>query len=219
MENSHYGKFISFEGGEGSGKSTQVKEIIEFLKQNHIEVIRTREPGGSEGAEALRDLLVNGAANRWSAISETLMMYAARADHVEKLIRPALERGTWVISDRFSDSTRAYQGAAGGVSAELIEAIDVAAVGDTQPDLIFILDIPTDIGLSRAGNRGAGEQRFESKGILFHERLRSAFLSRAKSDLDRYIIIDANQSKDAISKEIIAVLVKRFPILKSPQNG
>ncbi|HTO27390.1 MAG TPA: dTMP kinase, partial [Devosia sp.] len=173
------GRFITFEGGEGAGKSTQVKALVAKLRALGLEVVQTREPGGSPGAEALRDLLVRGDATRWSAVSELLMMYAARADHLEKIIRPALQRGAWVVCDRFSDSSRAYQGAGGGVAPAFIEEVDAIVVGPTQPDLVLVMDMPVEAGLKRAESRGDAENRFESKGLTFHERLRAGFLARA----------------------------------------
>ncbi|WKL56633.1 dTMP kinase [Asticcacaulis sp. ZE23SCel15] len=208
------GKFITFEGGEGAGKSTQVKLLVKRLRDLGLEVVQTREPGGSPGAEALRDLLVKGDASRWSPVSETLMMYASRADHLEKVIRPALERCAWVVCDRFADSTRAYQGAGGGISPDFIEQVDQVVVGDTQPDLTLILDMPVEVGLMRAKGRGGDEDRFEAKGIGFHERLRQGFVKRAAIAPDRYKIIDANQSIESISSDIWSQAMTQFPELK-----
>ena len=148
------GLFITFEGGEGAGKSTQVGLLAMRLAAQGRDVVRTREPGGSPGGEAIRALLVTGGADRWSATTETLLMNAARCDHIERVIAPALQRGAVVICDRFADSTRAYQGAAGGAAPELIAALEAAVVGDTRPDLTFILDLPVEIGLARAAGRG-----------------------------------------------------------------
>ena len=149
------GRFITLEGGEGTGKSTQASRLAERLSAGGLEVVLTREPGGSEGAEALRGLLLQGAADRWSPVSETLLMYAARRDHLEKLIRPALARGAWVICDRFFDSTRAYQGAGGGAPEALIAALETEVVGSSRPDLTLVLDLPVQTGLARAGARTA----------------------------------------------------------------
>ncbi len=198
----HRGRFIAFEGGEGAGKSTQVKALVARLRERGLEVVQTREPGGSPGAEALRNLLVQGDAGRWSAISELLMMYAARSDHLEKVIRPALARGAWVVCDRFADSSRAYQGAGGGVAPAFIEQVDAAVVADTQPDLVLILDMPVEAGLARAVARGDQENRFESKGLAFHERLRQGFLDRAAAVPGRYQVIDAARGIDAIAADI-----------------
>ncbi|MDC7674859.1 dTMP kinase [Asticcacaulis machinosus] len=208
------GKFITFEGGEGAGKSTQVKILVKRLRDQGLEVVQTREPGGSPGAEALRDLLVKGDATRWSPVSEALMMYASRADHLEKVIRPALDRGAWVVCDRFADSTRAYQGAGGGISPEFIEQIDKAVVGDSQPDLVLIMDMPVEAGLARAKGRGGDEDRFEAKGLAFHERLRQGFLKRAAMAPERYKIIDADQSIELISSDIWSIASTHFPELR-----
>jgi dTMP kinase len=193
------GRFITLEGGEGAGKSTQARRLAERLQALGFEVVITREPGGSPGAEALRELLVQGGVDRWSAVSETLLMYAARSDHLDRLIRPALDRGAWVVCDRFSDSTRAYQGAGGGVSPEVIEQIDRAVVGADQPDLTLIFDLAVETGLERAVARG-GDARFESKGPAFHERLRAGFLEIAAHDPDRCVVIDAAAAVDDVTE-------------------
>lgn len=205
------GRFIAFEGGEGAGKSTQVRAVVARLRDRGLEVVQTREPGGSPGAEILRNLLVTGEAGRWSPLSELLMMYAARSDHLEKVIRPALERGAWVVCDRFADSSRAYQGAGGGVAPAFIEAVDEAVVADTQPDLVIVMDMPVEAGLRRAAARGDTENRFESKGAAFHERLRQGFLNRAAAVPERYRVVDADRAIDAIAADIWAALEAAFP--------
>jgi len=208
------GRFITFEGGEGAGKSTQVRALVARLRDQGLEVVQTREPGGSVGAEALRELLVTGEAGRWSPLSETLMMYAARANHLEQTIRPALERGAWVVCDRFSDSTRAYQGAGGRISGTFIDQIDQAVVGKDQPDLTLILDMPVEAGLKRALSRGDNENRFESKGLDFHQRLRHGFIERAAAHPDRYHIVAADQSIEALSEDIWRIVSGRWPALR-----
>ncbi|MEM9965149.1 MAG: dTMP kinase [Asticcacaulis sp.] len=208
------GQFITFEGGEGAGKSTQVKALVARLRDQGLEVVQTREPGGSGGAEALRELLVTGEAGRWSPVSETLMMYAARANHLEQTIRPALERGAWVVCDRFSDSTRAYQGAGGGVSTSFIDQIDQAVVGKDQPDLTLILDMPVEAGLKRALSRGDNENRFESKGLDFHQRLRQGFVDRAASDPQRYHVVDADRTIPELGEAIWRIVTGLWPALK-----
>jgi len=208
------GRFIAFEGGEGAGKSTQVRALVAKLRAHGLEVVQTREPGGSPGAEALRDLLVKGEAGRWSPLSELLMMYAARSDHLENVIRPALARGAWVVTDRFADSSRAYQGAGGGVAPAFIEQVDQAVVRDDQPDLVLIMDMPVEAGLHRAHVRGDNENRFESKGLTFHERLRQGFLGRAAQAPDRYRIIDADRPVDPIADDIWTQVQATFPELK-----
>ena len=205
------GRFITFEGGEGAGKSTQVRLLTDRLRQAGHEVVATREPGGSPGAEALRDLLVKGAADRWSPLSETLILYAARRDHVERLIRPALEKGAWVISDRFADSTRAYQGAAGGVDPAFIGEMERVVLGNTRPDLTLILDLPVSEGLRRAGRRGDDETRFESKGLSFHDRLRAKFLAIAEQEQGRCVVIDATLSEAEVGDAIWRQVETRFP--------
>lgn len=215
------GRFIAFEGGEGAGKSTQVKALVARLRDRGLEVVQTREPGGSPGAEALRDLLVQGDAGRWSPLSELLMMYAARADHLEKVIRPALARGAWVVCDRFADSSRAYQGAGGGVAPALIEQVDQAVVADTQPDLVLVMDMPVAVGLMRCQEReklsGSNENRFESKGLAFHERLRQGFLDRAAAVPQRYRVIDAARAIEPIAADVWDAVHRAFAELQAGQ--
>jgi len=195
------GRFITFEGGEGAGKSTQLRRLVARLAQGR-EVVATREPGGSSGAESIRDLLVNGAADRWSPVTETLLMYAARRDHVERVITPALSRGAWVVCDRFADSTRAYQGAAGGTDPLLISSLETHVLAGVRPDLTLVLDLPTEAGLARAGGRGDAESRFESKGLAFHERLRAAFLDIARAEPARCAVIDAAQDEETVAAAV-----------------
>jgi len=206
------GRFISLEGGEGAGKSTQARRLAERLGADGREVVLTREPGGSPGAEAIRALLVEGEADRWSAVSETPLMYAARRDHIERLIEPALERGAWVICDRFLDSTRAYQGAAGGAPMALIEALELDVVGAVTPDLTLILDMPVEAGLARAAGRAGAEGRFESKGHGFHERLRAAFLHIAEREPERCAVLSAEGDLDAVAERIWAVVAARLEV-------
>ena len=205
-----HGQFITFEGGEGAGKSTQLKRLIARLRTDGREVVATREPGGSPGAEAIRQLVLTGAADRWSPVTETLLMYAARRDHVERVIRPALARGAWVICDRFADSTRAYQGAAGGTAAELIAALESFVLEETRPDLTLIFDLPVEVGLARAHARAGSEMRFESKGLAFHARLRDGFLAIAKAEPDRCALIDADGSVEAVEARVWAVIQARL---------
>lgn len=210
------GRFITFEGGEGGGKSTQLKLLAERLRGLGLEVVTTREPGGSPGAEAVRDLLVQGAADRWSPLTETLLMYAARRDHLERVITPALERGAWVLCDRFADSTRAYQGAAGGAPAELIATLERHVVADQWPDLTLVLDLPAETGLERAAARAGLETRFESKGAAFHARLRQAFLDIARAEPDRCVVVDAARPLEAVSQAVWDGVVAR---LEPPGHG
>jgi dTMP kinase len=203
------GRFITFEGGEGAGKSTQVRRLAERLR-GRGEVVVTREPGGSPGAEAIRALLVSGPVERWSPISETLLMYAARRDHIERVIAPTLARGAWVICDRFYDSSRAYQGAAGGAPASLLSALEADVVGELIPDLTLILDLPAEVGLARASKRGKREGRFEAKGLAFHEKLRAAFLNIAAAEPERCVVIDADAGMDVVTDRIGAALDRRW---------
>jgi dTMP kinase len=212
------GRFLTLEGGEGAGKSTQAKLLAERLRSLGHEVVQTREPGGSPGAETLRSLLVEGQAERWSPIAEALLMFAARSDHLDRVIRPALERGAWVVCDRFSDSSRAYQGAGGGAPAELIETLDRSVVSTDQPDLTLIFDLPVDVGLSRAASRG-GHSRFESKGVEFHERLRAAFLAIAKRAPDRCVVIDAMADVENVSERAWRAVEARLLSPEKPDRG
>ncbi len=204
------GVFISFEGGEGAGKSTQLRRLADRLKRDGREVVATREPGGSPGAEAIRDLLVTGEADRWSPVTETLLMYASRRDHIERVIAPALARGAVVLCDRFADSTRAYQGAGGGAAAGLIAALEVYVLEHLRPDLTLILDLPVADGLGRADGRGGAEARFESKGEAFHQRLRAGFLAIAAAEPDRCRVLDASGDEDSVAA---AVWTTAGPIL------
>jgi dTMP kinase len=204
------GHFITLEGGEGTGKSTQGRRLAEALRRRGLTVVTTREPGGSPGAEQIRKLVVEGEGGRWNPITETLLVYAARADHVARTIGPALARGEWVISDRFNDSTYAYQGAGRGVERETIRRIDAAVLDDFKPDLTLILDLPVELGLGRAKARGGAETRFENFDIEFHERMRKAFQEIARRQPDRCRLIDATGDEDAVAAAIWAAVQGRF---------
>src|SRR5256885_3512935 len=188
------GKFVSFEGGEGSGKSTQIKLLAERLAAAKLRAIVTREPGGSPGAEVIRHVVLSGLGKLLGPDAETLLVAAARDDHVRTVIQPALSRGLWVLCDRFSDSTRAYQGRLGQVSPGVLNAMQRVTIGDLKPDLTIILDIPVEIGLQRAAaRRGSGApDRFEAKDIKFHQDLRDAYKQIAAEDPRRCELIDAN---------------------------
>ncbi len=205
------GYFISFEGGEGAGKSTQIRRLAERLQAAGHDVVVTREPGGSPGAEAIRELLVNGAADRWSSVTETLLMYAARRDHVERVIRPALAEGKVVLCDRFADSTRAYQGAGGEAPASLIASLEDHVLNGTVPVLTLILDLPAEVGLQRAEARG-GAARFESKGLDFHQRLRAGYLEIARRESERCVVIDADAALDAVTAAIAEAVAQRLDL-------
>ncbi|WP_374346652.1 dTMP kinase [Phenylobacterium sp.] len=204
------GRFITFEGGEGVGKSTQIRRLAARLSEAGHEVVATREPGGSPGAEAIRDLLVKGAADRWSPVTETLLMYAARRDHIERVIRPALARGAWVVCDRYADSTRAYQGAAGGTDPGLIAAMETFVLEEVRPDLTLVFDMAPEAGLARAADRTHAETRFESKGAAFHARLRQAFLDIAKAEPERCEVVDATQDMDAVEAAVWRAVGQRL---------
>lgn len=206
------GRFITLEGGEGAGKTTQVKRLAARLGAQGLEIVTTREPGGSPGAESIRDLVLNGAADRWSPVTETLLMYAARRDHIERVIRPALDRGAWVICDRFADSTRAYQGAAGGTDPALISALEAHILEDVRPHLTLVFDLPPEVGLERAHARVGGEMRFESKGMAFHTRLREGFRAIAEAEPERCVLVDATQSMDAVEAAVWQAVAERLAV-------
>ena len=194
------GLFITFEGGEGAGKSTQIARLADKLKDTGRDVVSTREPGGSPGAEAVRALQVTGAADRWSATAETLLMNAARIDHVERVIAPALARGAIVLCDRFADSTRAYQG--GEARGALVAALEAEVRTRCWPDLTLIFDLEPGLGLERAHARAGGETRFETKGLAFHQALRERFLAIAAAELDRCRLIDASKDESAVAAAV-----------------
>lgn len=206
------GLFITFEGGDGAGKSTQIRRLAKTLRDRGRDVVETREPGGSDGAEAIRSLLVTGDKDRWSPLSEALLMYAARRDHLEKTIQPALARGAIVLCDRFADSTMAYQGYAGGLGAAAVQTLHDLIIGDNGPDLTFILDTPVEEGLARAAP-GGQETRFEEKGAAFHEKVRQGFLEIAKGEPERCVIIDARGSVEDVGDRIEDALRARLPAL------
>lgn len=203
------GPFIAFEGVDGAGKSTQIELLAGRLRREGREVVITREPGGTEGGEAIRALLVRGATDRWSPLAEALLMYAARADHIEKVIAPALARGAVVVSDRFADSSMAYQGVAGGLGADIIGALDRIVVAGWTPDLTVVLDAPVALTAARAGGRG-GDARFEAKGAAFQEKVRQAFLDIARRAPQRCIIVDAVGAPDAVAARVWAAIGPRI---------
>lgn len=205
-------RFITFEGGEGAGKSTQAKRLSAALQACGIPVCATREPGGSPGAEQIRALLVEGEPGRWDVLTETLLMFAARADHLVETIRPALAARRWVICDRFTDSTYAYQGAGRGLDAQTIAAIESASVQSFRPELTFILDVPVETGLSRAGARGVHETRFEHFDVTFHTRLRDFFHALAARETERCMLIDSTAPPDEVAAQIWQTVSTRFGI-------
>lgn len=198
------GLFVSFEGIDGSGKSTQARALAEALGAKGRDVVLTREPGGSEGAELIRKLLVEGPPERWSPETEILLFNAARRDHVEKTIRPALARGAVVVSDRFADSTRVYQGAARAALRPLVDALHALVIG-LEPDLTFVIDMPPEIALSRGLARGTGEDRFEEMGLAFQHALRAGFQALAAEAPARVHLVDGNRPPEAVSADIRAL--------------
>lgn len=205
------GLFVSFEGGEGAGKSTQIAGLAEALTKQGVTVLRTREPGGSAGAEALRHVLLSGAAEEFGIRMEAILFAAARSDHVETLIRPALASGTVVLCDRFMDSSRVYQGVTGNLEPDFIESLERVAVNGVTPDLTIILDLPASVGLARAQARSGAQasapvapDRFEREELETHEKRRQAFLDIASADPKRCRVIDARQPVETIAREILA---------------
>lgn len=226
------GKFITFEGGEGSGKSTQARLLADRLRQRGLTVLVTREPGGSPFAEKLREVLLDPATPAHSEMSEAFLFYAARADHLETVIRPALKAGTWVVCDRFSDSTRIYQGTAGKLNPQIIEALDLIVVANSRPALTVIIDIPVAVGLARAqvrlGQKQAAEvaasgglagprnvralvsDRYEARDAAFHTRLRDGFLSLAKSEPERCVVIDGHHDTAVVAASVWSAVRSRL---------
>ncbi len=213
------GRFITFEGGEGAGKSTHVALLGERLRTLGIRTVLTREPGGSPGAEIMRYVLLSGAARPLGPNAEAVLFAAARDDHLNTLIRPALVQGKWVVCDRFADSTRIYQGVAGNVDTITIRAMERIIVGKTKPDLTFILDVPAKEGMCRADNRRGADgpaDRFEGEALTFHERLRDGFLTLAANEPDRCVLIDATTSKDEVADQIWRVVLKKLNPAAAP---
>jgi dTMP kinase len=216
------GRFITFEGGEGTGKSTHTKLLAERLTTAGIDVVLTREPGGSPGAEIIRHVILSGAAKSLGAEAETMLFASARDDHLRTTIRPALERGAWVICDRFADSTRVYQGIVGEVDLRLIDELERITVGDTMPDLTFVLDVPADEGLARATQRrgAADADRFESEALEFHEKLRAGFRALAESKPERCVLIDVTAPRPDVAAQIWSIVETRLrPAASAPNLG
>jgi dTMP kinase len=210
-------RFITFEGGEGVGKSTQVKRLIASLNRSSIQAIRTREPGGTPKAEAIRSLILQGHSESWGVGAEAVLFAAARLDHVNNFIAPSLAGGKWVVCDRFHDSTRAYQGLTGGVDEKLIRALEELALNGHKPDLTIVLDMDPHAAFERVAQRAIEDgmpgsvDRFEKEDLDWHRRLREAFLAIAASNPDRCVVIPAAQSEDALEQEIWDLIVRRFP--------
>ncbi len=209
------GRFITFEGGEGAGKSTQVRRLAERLAERGLDVVTTREPGGSPGAEIIRHVLLSGAAQPLGPLAEATLFAAARTDHLDVTVRPALARGAWVLSDRFADSTRAYQGAQGQVDAKMLDALEAATVGSTRPDLTILLDVPAEEGLARAAARsGAGADRFESENLSFHRNLRAAFLDIAAREPTRCVVVDGRAPPEEVAEAVWQAVSERLALPK-----
>lgn len=208
------GVFITLEGGEGTGKSTQLRLLQQALADSGVEALTTREPGGTDQAERIRNLLVQGDGGHFDPLSEALLLFAARREHLVKKIWPALEKGQWVISDRFADSTRAFQGYGMGLDMQVIENLYRTAAGDFQPDLTLIFDIDPEVGLGRSMKRlqdsALTEDRYERMGLPFHQRLRKGFLEVAKQFPSRCVVIDAAQGVEAIHQQVMKIVAQRF---------
>ena len=202
-------RFISFEGGEGSGKSTQIKLLAKRLAK-YGDVITTREPGGTIEAEIIRNLLVKGKKNKWSGVVETLLLYAARKDHIDKVIAPSLKKNKWVLCDRFKESTLVYQGYGKNVDIDLIKKLDKIITNNLTPGLTFILDIDPIIGLKRSKRKSNTETRYENMSLSFHNKIRKAFRTIAKSNKKKFILINANQDINLIQDIIWNEVLKRI---------
>ena len=206
------GRFITLEGGEGAGKSTQIARLKAWLEKRGRTAVATREPGGAPGAEMVRKLLVEGPTERWDGVTEALLHFAARREHLRTTVWPALKRGDWVVSDRFADSTMAYQGYGHGMERALLGKLYDIAVGDFRPDLTIILDLPVEAGLARASARRGKETRYESLPLDFHERVRAGFLDIAAADPERCAVIDATADIETIAARIADTVAKRLKV-------
>lgn len=206
------GRFITVEGGEGTGKSTQVRLLVDALTRAGITALHTREPGGAPGAEEIRKLLVEGEPGRWDSVSEALLMVAARRCHLVATVWPALDRNDWVICDRFADSTLAYQGYGGGVPRADLEILHRVIADSFAPDLTLILDVPVDVGLRRAASRRGHETRFEKMDQSFHERLRQGFLDIARREPKRCVVIKAQGDIDTVHRAMLVAIRERLAV-------
>jgi dTMP kinase len=217
------GRFVTFEGGEGAGKSTQLLDLRSRLEQRGLEVVSTREPGGSPRAEAIRSVILAGAAERFGPFAETLLFGAARADHVATTIRPALARGAVVLCDRFIDSTRVYQGELGRTSHSVIAGLERLSCGDIAPDLTLVLDLPAEIGLARAARRrvakGEAADRFEREGLAYHEQVREAFLAIARAEPGRCRVVDANAPSFVVADRVWSEVARGLALADEVEAG
>ncbi len=208
------GIFISFEGGEGAGKSTQIQRLSDHLASNGIDVIATREPGGSQGAELVREVLLSGAARDYGVTAEAVLFAAARADHIDTLIKPALDEGKWVLCDRFADSSRVYQSES-GVPAQTVETLQQVAIAGHNPDMTLLINVTPEVGLARVSKRSApiefdGPDRFETDTLETHRRRQQLFLQMAKKEPERIVVIDGDQSQDKVTEDIWQAVQHRF---------
>jgi dTMP kinase len=210
------GRFITFEGGDGAGKTTQVRRLGALLSARGLDVLLTREPGGSPGGEEIRRLLVEGVAGRWDALTEALLHLAARREHVVRAVQPALDAGRWVISDRFADSTVAYQGYAQNVGVDRVRALNAAILGPLRPDLTLILDLAPAQALARMRVRGQPPDRYDGMDADFHRRLRDAFTEIATAEPDRCVLIDAAAPEDKVAARIAGVVAAHFGLPDGP---
>jgi dTMP kinase len=214
-------RFITFEGGEGVGKSTQIKRLMANLNRAGVPVVRTREPGGTPKAEAIRSFILQGRCEEWGPGAEAVLFAAARLDHVDTLIGPSLDAGKWVLSDRFADSTRAYQGLTGGVPVKLIDALEVLALNGRVPDLTVVMDMDPREAFDRVARKAEQEgmpviqDRFEKEALEWHQKLRQGYLDIAKADEGRCLVVDANRAEDDIEEEVWTAVSSRFPELKA----
>ena len=206
------GKFITLEGGEGAGKSTQIARLADALRKAGLTVRTTREPGGSPAAETIRKLLVEGEPGRWRPLTEALLHFAARKEHLDTVVLPALASGEWVICDRFADSTMAYQGYGHQLGRGPVEALYRTVVGDFAPDLTLILDIPVEAGLARTGGRAHAENRYERMDATFHERVRTGFLEIARADPGRCVVIDATGNLERVTALVMDAVATRLKV-------
>lgn len=206
------GKFITLEGGEGAGKSTQIKRLADFLRAQGIQTVQTREVGGAPSAEAIRELWLTQSEGHWDALTELLLIMAARREHLVKTVWPALERGDWVISDRFNDLTRAYQGIGLGLGLEVIEELYRRIAPNFEPDLTLLLDLPIEAGLARMTARGGQDDRYQQKDKSFHQKLRDAYLSLAQKDAHRFRVIDASGNADIVAAAIAQTVRGHFKL-------
>lgn len=209
-DNNPRGRFIAIEGVDGAGKGVQSRRLRDELQGSGVDVLLTREPGGSAGAEEIRNLLVHGAADRWDAMTELLLIYAARRDHLTKTIWPALDEGRWVISDRFADSSRAFQGIAGGLGLDAIDAVHAQVAGDFAPDLTIVLDLDPEQSLARTVARGGQEDRFEKKGLAYQQMVRAAFAQLARRSPRTHVLVDAGRTVDEVAHDVLRAVTERL---------